>query len=222
MEGITASYGSEVVACGSRVLEPGGRYGFVCNVADGMADVVFADGSGERMAIKTLVNLPKTIDGRMEKQVWQGDNAMSIGEAGFDATDYVLSLTAEAIQKVTDCDYTSDYIGMALVDHDGPCEVYIEEAINSYFGVLDLSALDADRVEQARALHTQQFKAELDQKIIGERVDALKSEITKLLNKAFQDRPAGLGDHPQGLESLRSFFNAEFDRLSRFSGPAEK
>jgi len=60
---------------------------------------------------------------------------VSIGTEEFDATDYVLSMSLNWIHELRDHDESSDVIGEALVNHDGPFEVDITESILSFFGV---------------------------------------------------------------------------------------
>lgn len=49
-----------------------------------------------------------TLIGRFEKQRWAGDRAEEIETVEFDATDYILNMSAAGLRKVEDCNYSSD------------------------------------------------------------------------------------------------------------------
>jgi hypothetical protein len=80
-----------------------------------------------------------------------GDNAISLEAVNFDATKYVLKLPLKKLQAIRDCHETSDRIGQAHVDHDGPCSVYLEDTICEFFNVTSLKEIDAELLRKARA-----------------------------------------------------------------------
>ena len=92
-----------------------------------------------------------TLIGRFEKQRWAGDRAEEIETVQFDATDYILNMSAAGLRKVEDCNYSSDAIGQAHVDHEGPFSVYIEQAICTFFGVEAVSDIKSTHLRQAKA-----------------------------------------------------------------------
>ncbi len=93
------------------------------------------------------------IEGIFIKQVWGGrtdDQAITIGEETFDATRYVLGMTLNQLHAITDNDDTSDDIGTAHVDHDGPYYVEITDAICGYFGVEVVEDITQEMLDEAR------------------------------------------------------------------------
>ena len=92
-----------------------------------------------------------TLIGRFEKQRWAGDRAEEIETVEFDATDYILNMSAAGLRKVEDCNYSSDAIGQAHVDHEGPFSVHIEQAICTFFGVEAVSDIKSTHLRQAKA-----------------------------------------------------------------------
>ena len=95
-----------------------------------------------------------SIIGRFEKQRWAGpkaDRAEEIETVEFDATAYIVNMPAAALRKVEDCSCSTDDIGSAHVDHDGPFSVYIEQAICTFFGVESVSEITASHLSQAKA-----------------------------------------------------------------------
>jgi hypothetical protein len=94
-----------------------------------------------------------SIIGRFEKQRWVGtraNRAEEIETVEFDATAYIVNMPAAAIRKVEDCNYSTDDIGSAHVDHDGPFSVCIEQAICTFFGVEAVSKITANHLRQAK------------------------------------------------------------------------
>jgi hypothetical protein len=95
-----------------------------------------------------------SIIGAFEKQRWSGpkaNHAELVEEATFDATAYILQLPARETQRIKDCDGSSDDIGQRHVDHDGPCSVYIEQAIRDFFKVENLADVTPALLQKARA-----------------------------------------------------------------------
>ncbi len=93
------------------------------------------------------------IRGTFDKEQWAGpreDRAESLGEVQFDATDYIVQMNIGELRKVKDNDETSDGIGQAHVDHDGPFEVRIESAICEFFKVSDVTEITNALLQSAR------------------------------------------------------------------------
>lgn len=96
----------------------------------------------------------RRIVGTFLKQQWGGsknDQAYPCGEEEFDATDYVLNMEYEDLVQVEDGDYSSDEIGKAHVEWDGPFEVSIEESICEYFGVGSIRRITKDNYVYVRS-----------------------------------------------------------------------
>lgn len=93
------------------------------------------------------------IVGTFTKQVWTGpkaDRAMNVGEEEFDATDAVLLMEHDRLMELDDDDESSDEIGRAHVDWDGPFHVQITDSICRYFGVEEVSDVTPEMLELAR------------------------------------------------------------------------
>lgn len=99
-------------------------------------------------------NLPgPRIRGTFTKQMWVGpkaDRAMNVGEEEFDATDAVLLMEHERLVGLDDDDESSDEIGRAHVDWDGPFHVQITDSICRYFGVEEVSDVTPEMLWLAR------------------------------------------------------------------------
>lgn len=94
----------------------------------------------------------KRIIGRFDKQRWAGrheDNAVSIGEVEFDATERILGMKLWEIHELKDCDESSDYLGQEFIKHDGPHSVYIEDAIQAFFEVSDVKKITQNHLNTA-------------------------------------------------------------------------
>lgn len=97
----------------------------------------------------------RRIIGSFVKQTWggrRGDSAIYAGEEKFDATAAVLLLPHKALIALKDSDPTTDEIGQAHVQWDGPCEVSLVYSIQEFFGVESLSDVTPEALENAREL----------------------------------------------------------------------
>lgn len=95
----------------------------------------------------------RRITGTFTKQVWggrKGDDAIFSGTEEFDATDYVLRMPLQKIHRLVDHDDTTDVIGLAHVDYDGPFEVDVVGEICAYFGIEQLEDLTEENLDRAR------------------------------------------------------------------------
>lgn len=94
----------------------------------------------------------KKIIGCFEKQEWMHDDEyIDIGSEDFDATSYILNMDYEDVIEITDCDDSSDVIGRAHVDWDGPCSVTeLEESIAGFFGVDQLDEITEEMFDDAK------------------------------------------------------------------------
>lgn len=96
----------------------------------------------------------RRIVGTFQRQRWSGpkqDLAIPEGEKeDFDATDAVLLLSLEELQRLADHDTSSDALGLRFIRWDGPCEVAVVEAICDYFGVGELSDITEEALAFAR------------------------------------------------------------------------
>ena len=105
----------------------------------------------EGKLIFSLTN--RRIECEFLKQVWggrKGDMAIEVGSETLDVTDYVLSLPYERFLEIEDNHESSDEIGRAHTDWDGPCEATIKDSVLGYFGVADLNDVTPECLAQAR------------------------------------------------------------------------
>jgi hypothetical protein len=90
----------------------------------------------------TLANVTnRRIQGEFTKQRWggrKGDDAITLGETSFDATDYVLLMKHEDLILLADNSDSTDVLGQAHIDWDGPHYVRIVESICAFFDVSDV------------------------------------------------------------------------------------
>jgi len=164
------------------------------------------------MKVTPLQPTTGTIIGRFEKQRWVGpkaDRAEEIETVEFDATDYILHMSAAELRKVEDCNYSSDAIGEAHVNHDGPFSVRIEQAICAFFGVEAVSDIKATHLRQAKAwlksLPKKQYIARVslhayvDLPIMAQH----PSQVRKLALKHANTLPGKTAQHIEFLSSHR-------------------
>lgn len=98
---------------------------------------VIADAGGRFVASVTN----RRITGVFTKQSWggrKGNDPMHAGEEEFDATDYVLNMPYDEVLEIRDNRESSDAIGTAHIQWDGPYEVDIVDSICEFFGVAEL------------------------------------------------------------------------------------
>lgn len=96
------------------------------------------------------------IRGRFDRQIWFNDNALSLGDVNFNATGQVLALSVKDIKKLRDCHESSDRLGQANVEHDGPCSVYIEQSILDFFHLDSINEITPALLSGARAWYKRQ------------------------------------------------------------------
>lgn len=83
----------------------------------------------------------RRISGEFIRQAWgghSGDDAITVGVETFDATVKVLSLSHEELITLSDSSTSTDEIGMAFVNWDGPFEVRLVDQVRAFFGVEQL------------------------------------------------------------------------------------
>lgn len=103
--------------------------------------------------MKTFTPATPSIIGTFDRQIWTGpkeDRSESIGDVEFDATSLILNMPLAQIKKIQDCSETSDRIGQDLVEHDGPCSVYIEGAICEFFSVIGVQEITSAMLKGAK------------------------------------------------------------------------
>ncbi|HEJ2342749.1 TPA: hypothetical protein ACWLUJ_005719 [Pseudomonas aeruginosa] len=93
----------------------------------------------------------RRIIGTFSKQQWDGnDEANTVEEVEFDATDYVLLLTGEAIRALVDGRDSSDQVGLAHISWDGPFRVDVVDSITRFFGVASLQEITDESLAYAK------------------------------------------------------------------------
>jgi hypothetical protein len=95
----------------------------------------------------------RRIEGVFTKQSWggrKGNDAIHAGEEEFDATDYVLNLPYAEVLEIRDNRESSDAIGTAHIQWDGPYEVEIVDSICDFFGVGQLGEITPEMFEFVR------------------------------------------------------------------------
>ena len=100
------------------------------------------------------------------KQIWggrKGDTAIEVGDETLDVTDYVLSLPYERFIAIKDNDESSDEIGRAHTDWDGPCEATLKDSILAYFGVEELGDVTPEAFAHAREFALKKAPAQEDE-----------------------------------------------------------
>lgn len=81
-----------------------------------------------------------------------GDDAISIGEESFDATDAILLMPYSDVVAIKDYDDSSDKLGREHVQWNGPYAVRIVGSILEYFGVTSLDDVTPESLESAKQL----------------------------------------------------------------------
>ena len=144
---------------------------------------------------------PRRIIGVFIQQVWAGpknDWAQTIATVKFDATQAVLSLDLDAIHAIRDNAESSDDIGRACVQWNGPCEVSLTESIVEFFGLGDdaVSDLIIEHVTQemldlARAEFTEltdtvilEFRLTATYSLNGESPERIRENMLMKANQA--------------------------------------
>ena len=115
------------------------------------------------------------IRGLFDKQVWFNDHALSLDDVHFNATGQILRMPLKDIKKIRDCHETSDRIGQYNVKHDGPCSVYLEDAIRAFFHVDALDEITPAMLVGARIWYKNQPLHTFN---VG--VNLIKSKILKI------------------------------------------
>lgn len=98
----------------------------------------------------------RRMTGTFYKQVWggrKGDDAIPAGEEDFDATEYVLSMPHADLVALDDNAESTDEVGRAHIDWDGPCYVTLVESVRCYFGVDALNEITQEALEFAKRRH---------------------------------------------------------------------
>lgn len=118
----------------------------------------------------------RRINGRYVKQAWGGrrdNDAYKVGEESFDATDYVLRMKLDKLHCLQDGHESSDTVGEAHIDWDGPHEVYIVDAVLAYFGVAELREITQEQLDFVLD-HVQPQESELQTVTLTFKVDVRK------------------------------------------------
>ena len=97
----------------------------------------------------TQQNVSSRIVGTYIQQEWVRDNAEEVKRVEFDATLHVLNIPYERLISVRDLDDTSEAIGNAHVEWDGPHSVLIVDSICGFFGVDRLATLTPAMLDAA-------------------------------------------------------------------------
>lgn len=92
----------------------------------------------------------RRITGKFTKQSWQGDEAIAVERADFDATDYVLLMKGSDLRALVDRRESADDLGLAHVSWDGPFEVEVVDSICEYFGVSGLEDISDETLAYAK------------------------------------------------------------------------
>ena len=93
------------------------------------------------------------ITGVFYKQVWggrKGDDAVTVGEEHFDATDHILNMAPDAVRSLEDCDDETDEVGRSHVSWDGPCSVHVVTSLCDFFGVEDVEDITDEALAFAK------------------------------------------------------------------------
>jgi hypothetical protein len=110
---------------------------------------VIANETGKLVA--SVTNL--RITGVFTKQNWggrKGNDPIHAGEEEFDATDYVLNMPYDEVLEIRDNRESSDAIGTAHIQWNGPYEVDIVDSICEFFGVGQLDDITPEMFEFVR------------------------------------------------------------------------
>ena len=93
----------------------------------------------------------RRINGTFYKQAGSGSNDLvALDAIEFDATDMVLLMSNEEFDRVSDNDESSDAIGLAHVEHNGPFYVHIVNEMLAFFGASDFSEIGQEALAFAR------------------------------------------------------------------------
>ena len=123
------------------------RKRYAMDMAEASLQLVRSD---DQFIAYVKAHLDPAIRGRYIKQAWDSsNNSVNLGEESFVATEHVLAMRLEDIHELEDMRWSTDNIGEAHVNHDGPHEVVITESIRQFFDVEELSEITQDQLEQA-------------------------------------------------------------------------
>lgn len=95
----------------------------------------------------------RRITGTFTKQVWggrKGNDAIHVEDVEFDATNYVLLMAHDELVALEDNRESTDCVGQAHVDWDGPHEVTVVESVCEYFGVGCITDITSEALAFAR------------------------------------------------------------------------
>ena len=92
-----------------------------------------------------------TLIGRFEKQRWAGDRAEEIETVEFDATDYILNMSAAGLRKVEDCNYSSDAMAKLMWTTRAHFQFTSNKPSVQFFGVEAVSDIKSTHLRQAKA-----------------------------------------------------------------------
>jgi len=138
----------------------------------------------------------KSIIGKFNKQEWINDTALSVDIEKFDATSHVLNMGLSDIWELEDNQYSTDHIGEAYVEHNGPFEVEITESICEFFGVDNLEEITQNMIDEAKSLHVEK---------VG------KIKIRMVLDIEYDLEPDGADDYLAQSGILRNNMRAIVD-----------
>lgn len=107
------------------------------------------DASGKLVAAITS----RRIIGTFTRQIWgghKGKDSENVGDDAFDATDFVLNMQYEHVLELEDNRPSTDSVGTAHIEWDGPYEVEVVESLCEFFGVERLADITPEVFEFVR------------------------------------------------------------------------
>ncbi len=143
---------------------------------------------GDPRPLASLSTRP--IIGKFTKQVWtgrKGDDAVFADSEMFDATAYITALPFDQLVTLRDFDDTSDTVGTAHVNWDGPHEVEIVDSICDYFGVSKIEHITASHyayVTQMLQVFSEAQRVQADPKSLSAAANGVTSHNSQ--NKVAQ------------------------------------
>lgn len=104
----------------------------------------------ENTAVPVASFSTRRIMGDFTKRMWgghSGNDAVYVDEERFDATLHILSMPYKDVVRIRDNHDSSDVIGQAHVQWDGPHDVQLVDSMCDFFGVAKLVELSQDHFD---------------------------------------------------------------------------
>jgi len=97
----------------------------------------------------------RSIQAKFQRQVWINDYAVDTAPIeDVDVTKEALRLSLEKLREMEDDQYVSDeLVNLEALGHDGPFYVQAQEALCQFFDVENLSTINQEMLDAARAAH---------------------------------------------------------------------